>query len=128
LGIDLSKLKELSVLTEKISGVSLQPHKAIVGKNSFQHESGMVVAGLLKNNFTAEPYVPELVGQVWNIVIGKKTGTQSLKKKLEELGLNMTSELVESCLNEVKSLSISKKRSLTNEEVRDICQRLLSQV
>ncbi|WP_209121247.1 hypothetical protein [Alkalihalobacillus sp. BA299] len=118
IGIQLDKLKEVSKRLELISNIQLQPHKAVVGENSFQHESGMIVAGLLKNSFTAEPYVPELVGQKRNIVIGKKTGFQSLAKKLEEMNVNIPVEQIENLLPELKSLAISKKRALTDHEIR----------
>jgi isopropylmalate/homocitrate/citramalate synthase len=78
-GIDASKLLALSQLVEERSGVRLQDHKAVVGRGAFAHEAGMVVAGLLKDPFTAEDYSPELVGQRRRIVLGKKSGLVSVQ-------------------------------------------------
>ena len=79
-------------LVEELSGVRLQQHKAVVGRHAFAHESGMVVAGIFKNPFVAEAYIPEAVGQKREILIGKKSGAMSLVKKLEEKGLTLSKE------------------------------------
>lgn len=124
LGIEIEKLKEVSQLVESISAIPLQPHKPIVGQNSFKHESGMVVAGLLQNNFVAEPYLPELVGQSREIIVGKKSGVQSLKYKLSSLGFSPNDEQLKQCLSQVKQTAIAHKRSLTDCEVKEIYEQL----
>ena len=116
LGIKLEKLKETSRLVEELSGVSVQQNKAIIGKHAFAHESGMVVAGIFKNPFTAEAYAPETVGQKREILIGKKSGTQSLVKKLEERGMTISKEETSELLRKVKSFAITHKRTLTDKE------------
>lgn len=63
LGIDLSRLTGLSRMVSEMANVPLQSNKPITGKNAFRHESGMVVAGLVKDPFSGEPYAPELVGR-----------------------------------------------------------------
>ena len=62
-GVATGRLKQVSDEVERLSGVGLQPHKAVVGANCFRHETGTVVAGLMRDPFTAEPYAPEVVGQ-----------------------------------------------------------------
>ncbi len=119
-GIRLERLKEVSETVQAVSGIRLQPHKAVVGRNSFVHESGMVVAGLLKHPFTAEPYAPEIVGQKRTILIGKKSGAQSVKWKLEQLGHSPTEGQIEECLEQVKRQSLREKRALTDEELSAI--------
>jgi len=124
LGIKYEYLKETSDLVAEISNVTLQNHKAVVGRTSFSHESGMVVAGLLKMPFTAEPYSPEFVGQVRSILIGKKTGLHSLDVKLQEMGIPLTKEKKVNMLSKVKQLAINEKRALTDKEIRDLAENL----
>ena len=110
LGIKTEKLVEVSRLVEERTNLPLQTNKAVVGSGAFAHESGMVVASLLKNPFTAEAYVPELVGQQRRIVFGKKTGAASVKAKLHELGLDATPDQVMRMVESVKAQAIRTKR------------------
>ena len=116
LNVNLEKLTEISKLVEELSGVRLQQHKAVVGRHAFAHESGMVVAGIFKNPFVAEAYIPEAVGQKREILIGKKSGAMSLIKKLEEKGISLSKEEVGELLKQVKTFAINHKRTLTDEE------------
>ncbi|MBP1932173.1 homocitrate synthase/isopropylmalate synthase family protein [Ammoniphilus resinae] len=120
--IDLSKLQEISRRIERITGVSLQAHKPVVGKNSFRHESGMVVAGLIEEPFVAEAIRPELVGQTREIVVGKGSGVVSLLHKLKELKVDETAVDGQVLLKKVKDLAIRQKRALTNEELLNLYQ------
>ena len=122
IGINCAVLKETSELVEKLSGVKLQPHKAVVGQNCFSHESGLVVAGLAKMSFTAEPYLPEFVGQQRRIVIGKHSGKISIEMKLKEYGLRYTDDVVNTILQKVKEFAIEHKRSLNDEELVKIAR------
>lgn len=110
LGIKTEKLLAVSKLVEERTNLPLSPNKAVVGSGAFAHESGMVVAALLKNPFTAETYVPELVGQQRRIVFGKKTGAASVKAKLAELGIEATPDQLMRLVERVKSQAIRTKR------------------
>jgi len=123
LGIKLEKLTETSKLVEELSNVKLQQHKAVVGKHAFSHESGMVAAGVLKNTFVAEAYIPEAVGQKREILIGKKSGAKVLAKKLEERGITMSREETKELLKEVKKFAILHKRALTDEEFFNLANK-----
>ncbi len=112
LGLDLGRLYRLARLVEDRTGVALQRHKAVVGGGAFAHESGMVVAALLKDPFTAEAYVPELVGQKRQIILGKKTGAASVKAKLKEIGLGATPDEVIRLVELVKSEAIRTRRPI----------------
>ena len=84
-----------SELVASLSGMAVQRNKAIVGKNSCLHESGVHVDGILKNRSTYEIFPAELVG--WGltnngIVLGKHSGRAAYKSKLTELGVVFTSE------------------------------------
>jgi isopropylmalate/homocitrate/citramalate synthase len=122
IGINYAVLKETSELVEKLSGVKLQVHKAVVGQNCFSHESGLVVAGLAKMSYTAEPYSPEFVGQQRRIVLGKHSGKISIEMKLKEFGLRYTDEVVTTMLQKVKEFAIEHKRSITDEELLKVAR------
>lgn len=124
LGIKTELLLETSQLVEKLSGVKLQSHKAVVGDHAFAHESGMVVAGVLQMPFVGESIAPELVGQKRRILIGKGTGKTSLKAKLDEIGVEVADSELDLILREVKILSIHKKKSITNKEIIQIVEKL----
>ena len=77
----------------------------------------MVVAGVLKDPFTAEPYRPEIVGQTREIVIGKKSGLASLRYKIDQLGMQLPDEVLAQLLQVVKTESIRLRRSLADDEL-----------
>jgi isopropylmalate/homocitrate/citramalate synthase len=124
LGVKLEKLTETSRLVEELSGVKLQFHKAVVGKHAFSHESGMVVAGVLKNNFVGEAYIPEAVGQTREILIGKKSGAKALVNKLDSRGIVLPKEKISELLQRVKSFAIANKRALVDEEFFEMVDKL----
>ena len=121
-GLRLQKLMETSRLVAEISGVSPQPNKAVVGENSFRHEAGMVVAGVLEDPFTAEPYQPELVGQQRHVLVGKKSGLQSIAYKVKELGLFIPEDRFPQLLVEVKEAAIRKRRALNDDEFKALAE------
>lgn len=125
-GVDLTGLTALSRRVETLSGAALQPHKPVVGRNAFAHESGLVVAGLLRDPFTAESYAPALVGQTRRIVVGKTSGRASVEAKLGELlgdarpaGLD-----VDALVERIKLRSTDLGRSLEDGEVRALVQAM----
>jgi len=121
LGVDCSKLLETCNLVAELSGVPISQIKSIVGRNSFSHETGTVVAGVLEIPFTAEPYTPALVGQQRSFLIGKKSGKASIVMKLKELNLGeKTPEQLEKILEQVKIFSITNKRCLEDAEFREL--------
>lgn len=123
LGVDLTKLVEVSRLVEKLSNTPLQKHKPVVGRHSFSHESGMVVAGVLEEPFVAEAYAPELVGATREILIGKKSGAKSIEAKLEQMGIKVPEEAVRDLLNDVKVMAIQEKRSLRDDEFQELTKK-----
>jgi isopropylmalate/homocitrate/citramalate synthase len=127
LGLDIARLTELSRLVEELSGVTLQVNKAVVGRGAFAHESGMVVAGLLKEPFTAECYRPELVGQQREIVIGKKAGIASVEAKLRELGIQAARDDVARLVEAVKAKAVQTKRPLESAEFKQLAQAVINQ-
>ena len=123
--LDLAKLTSVSRLVEQLSGVATQVNKAIVGEGAFRHESGMVVAGVLKDPFTAESYQPELVGQRRSILLGKKSGLVSIAYKVADMGLRVPEERFPALLTKVKEVAVEKHRALTDDEFKAVADALL---
>jgi len=123
IGINLGLLKETSEFIENLSRVKLQPHKSVVGQNCFSYETGLTIAGIMSEPFTAQPYTPELVGQKLGIVIGKKSGKASIEYKLDELGLTLSDEAVGKVLNRVKEYSVENKKPVSNDELMEIIEQ-----
>lgn len=119
-GIDTTKFVEVSRLVEERSGIALHPHKAVVGRGAFSHESGMVVAGLLKEPFTAESYVPELVGQKRDVILGKKSGIASVEAKLGEMGIAVPPEALPGILTKIKEEAVRTKRPIGEVRLREL--------
>jgi len=125
IGLDLTKLTEMSRLVADLSGVRTQVNKAVVGEGAFRHESGMVVAGLLQDPFTAETYQPELVGQRREILLGKKSGLVSIAYKVKELELSVPEQRFPEMLNHVKSVAVNKRRAITDDEFKQIASAMM---
>jgi isopropylmalate/homocitrate/citramalate synthase len=125
-GLDTTKLTSVSRCVEEASRVKLQRHKAIVGKNSFAHESGTVVAGLLEQAFTAEAYAPHLVGQTRQIVLGKKSGSGSVDLKLSQLGFSANEEQRKDLLRRVKEEAVRNKAAITDAQFSALASLALS--
>ena len=91
LGIDTSRIMELSSIVEDISGIATPPNKAVVGDNAFSHESGIHAAGVIENSDTFEPGVmtPEMVGARRQFVLGKHTGTHAVRMYLRDAGFEV---------------------------------------
>ncbi len=123
------RLRDLSKLVESLSGINLPPQKPVVGDDIFTIESG-IIAGwwrrLEKIDMPLEmyPFVPELVGHgKIEVILGKKSGKDSIYYMLEKKGMEMDEKEVEKVLTEVKELSIKNKRYVTNDEFMAIVKK-----
>jgi 2-isopropylmalate synthase len=93
LGIDTAQIVPASKLVSQITGFTVQPNKAVVGANAFAHASGIHQDGVLKARDTYEIMRAEDVGWSANkIVLGKLSGRNAFKQRLEELGIALDSE------------------------------------
>ncbi|PNX72074.1 2-isopropylmalate synthase chloroplastic-like, partial [Trifolium pratense] len=103
------------------SGMHLQPHKALVGANAFLHESGIHQDGMLKHKSTYEIISPEDIGLERSIeagiVLGKLSGRQALRKRLEEHGYILKDDELETLFWKFKTLAGTKKR-VTNADLK----------
>jgi 2-isopropylmalate synthase len=107
--VDTKKIAFTSKTVSRITGFPIPDNKAIVGKNAFAHESGIHVHGVLREPSTYEAFRPELVGVQRSIVVGKHTGTHSVKQKLKEYGVELPEEQLASVVEMVKKLAESGK-------------------
>ena len=91
--IDATQIVPASRLVSQITGYPVQPNKAIVGANAFAHESGIHQDGVLKHRETYEIMRAEDVGWAQNkLVLGKHSGRNAFKSRLQELGISVASE------------------------------------
>ncbi|PSB10745.1 homocitrate synthase [filamentous cyanobacterium CCP2] len=116
-GIDAKRLLELSRLVAKASNCPVPPWKPIVGDNVFAHESGIHAHGVLQNPVTYEPFAPEDVGWERRFVVGKHSGRHLVLSVLQQHGIILNSEEVQSVLAAVRHQAVEVKRNLTVEEL-----------
>jgi len=104
------KIYPTSRLITAITGVSVQPNKAIVGANAFAHESGIHQDGLLKEKLTYEIMTPESVGiPKSSLILGKHSGRHAFRERIEELGYSLDDKEINLAFKRFKSLSDMKK-------------------
>jgi len=108
---------ELSTYVAEASHRKLPVSKPIVGQNMFAHESGIHADGAYKNPRTYEAFDPEEVGLVRQIVVGKHSGTATLRKKFTEFGMELPEEKAKPLLERVRKLAIELKRPLFDKEL-----------
>ncbi len=98
-----------SRMVSTLSGMPVQPNKAIVGMNAFAHESGIHQDGVLKERSTYEIMTPESVGLTSNrIVLGKLSGRHALGERLKELGYSLSGEAFERAFSRFKEIADRK--------------------
>ncbi len=130
-GINTQEIYKTSRLVSSITGMVVQPNKAIVGANAFAHESGIHQDGLLKDKRTYEIMTPESVGiQMHKLVLGKHSGRHAFKNKLEELGYNLSDEEINKAFERFKKVADQKKEvfeedieAIVSEEVYRIPEK-----
>ena len=108
--IATDQLTPASRLLSTITGIAVQPNKAIVGANAFAHESGIHQHGMLMDKSTYEIMTPESVGLTASaLVLGKHSGRHAFKKRLEELGHDLDDEMLNRAFDRFKALADLKK-------------------
>ncbi len=109
-GIRTEEIYRTSKLLQSITGVKVQPNKAIVGANAFAHEAGIHQHGVLQDPLTYEIMTPESVGVPKSqLVLGKHSGRHAFKKRLQELGVELTEEDLNKAFGRFKDLCDRKK-------------------
>jgi isopropylmalate/homocitrate/citramalate synthase len=131
LGLKYDKLYELSKLVEKLSGIKMPPHKPVVGDGAFKVESGIVAGWWLRLKEISKPlvmypYTWDLIGQKGvEVVLGKKSGRDSVIYKLKQLSLEPPEDDIDKLLMQVKEESIKRKSPISDEDLKAIFSRYM---
>ncbi|HMK48721.1 MAG TPA: 2-isopropylmalate synthase [Thermodesulfovibrionales bacterium] len=117
-----------SKLVTKITGLSVQPNKAIVGANAFAHESGIHQDGLLKEKSTYEIMRPESIGLYsTKLVLGKHSGRHAFKTRLKELGYVLSDEELNTVFERFKRLA-DQKKDIFDEDIEALISEGVTKV
>ena len=126
--IHTEEITRSSRLVTKITGIPVQPNKAIVGANAFAHESGIHQDGLLKERTTYEIMRPESIGLVkTNLVLGKHSGRHAFRDRLKDMGYELSDDDLNRAFERFKRLADQKKEvfdedleAIVSDEVQQI--------
>ena len=121
--LDLTRARALSRLVAERAGTPLPPWKAVTGEALFTRESG-AVAAQFHDPPAIEPYSSELVGAERGVVLGKKSGLDSIKIALDRLGLDVPPDRHAELLAAVKRFGTQKQRLVTDTEFRRLAKRV----
>jgi len=126
--INTEEIMRSSRLVTKITGISVQPNKAIVGANAFAHESGIHQDGLLKEKSTYEIIRPESIGlRSTKLVLGKHSGRHAFKTRLKELGYVFTDEELNKIFERFKRLA-DQKKDIFDEDIEALISEGVAKV
>jgi 2-isopropylmalate synthase len=108
--IDTTQIYSTSRLVSTVTGVKVQPNKAVVGENAFAHEAGIHQHGVQANPATYEIMTPESIGIPRNrMVLGKHSGRHAFEERLRVLGLSLEAEALDGVFGRFKDLADKKK-------------------
>jgi isopropylmalate/homocitrate/citramalate synthase len=117
--LNLDRIRDVSARVQALSGYALEPWKPVTGETLFTRESG-AVASQFHDPPSIEPYSSRLVAAQRAIVLGKKSGLDSIRIKAEELGLEVSDERRAEVLAKVKALGARKRGLVTDDEFREL--------
>ena len=127
-GIVTEHILAASRLVSGITGFPVQPNKAIVGANAFAHESGIHQDGVLKHRETYEIMSAQSVGWHTNrLSLGKLSGRNAFRSRLEELGINLTGEELNAAFARFKQLA-DKKHEIFDEDLQALVSDTITEV
>ena len=117
--VRLDRIRDVSASVQALSGYALEPWKPVTGETLYRRESG-AVASQFHDPQSIEPYSSELVAADRGLVLGKKSGLDSIRIKAEELGLDVPEEQRAELLARVKQLGARKRGLVSDEEFRQL--------
>ena len=127
-GVDTSQILKTSRLVSSLTGIPVQPNKAVVGSNAFAHESGIHQDGILKERTTYEIMRADRIGlSASNLVLGKHSGRHALRVRLEELGYALNPEELNRAFARFKEIA-DKKKEVSDRDLEAIMADELRQV
>ncbi|MCL2926923.1 MAG: 2-isopropylmalate synthase [Trichodesmium sp. MAG_R01] len=125
--INTRHIYKTSRLVSSLTGMFVQPNKAIVGANAFAHESGIHQDGVLKNKLTYEIMDAQSIGLTNNqIVLGKLSGRHAFQSRLQELGFKLSEEEINKAFIKFKDLA-DKKKEITDWDLESIVNAEIQQ-
>lgn len=127
-GIDTKEIARTSRLVSRLTGYSVQPNKAVVGRNAFAHESGIHQHGVLMNKKTYEIIEAESVGRKSaEIVLGKHSGRHAFQDTLEKMGIRLQGDALNAAFKRFKELA-DRKSQITQADLEAIVAAELGQL
>jgi len=126
--IKISEIIRTSSLVRHLTGCTIAPNKAIVGKNAFMHEAGIHQDGMLKDRSTYEIIKPEDIGlQSSKLILGKHSGRHAFIKRIEELGFKLKEGDLEKAFARFKNLA-AKKGEINDRDLKAIIEDEIREV
>lgn len=126
--IQTEEISKTSRLVSNITGMVVQPNKAIVGANAFAHTSGIHQDGLLKEKITYEIMQPETIGLTQSrLVMGKLSGRHAFREELLRLGYSLTDQEILEAFERFKRLA-DQKKELFEEDLEAIVNKAVTKV
>ncbi len=126
--INISEIMRTSSIVRSLTGYVVSPNKAIVGKNAFSHEAGIHQDGMLKDRSTYEIIKPEDIGlKSSELVLGKHSGRHAFVDRLEELGIHLSEDDLESAFERFKDLA-ERKGAINDQDIKAITENELREV
>jgi len=127
-GINNKQIINTSRLVSKLTGIVVQPNKAIVGENAFAHEAGIHQDGILKERTTYEIMKPSDVGlSESKLVLGKHSGRHAFRNRLEALGHKLSEDELNHAFEAFKDLA-DKKKNIYDEDITTLIEDELSDI
>ena len=118
--IHTEHISATSKLVSMITGILVQPNKAVVGANAFAHEAGIHQDGMLKNPMTYEIMRPEDIGlSATKLVMGKHSGRHALRERLKDIGYELSEEELQIVFKKFKELA-DRKKHIVDEDLEAI--------
>jgi 2-isopropylmalate synthase len=126
-GVDTRQISRVSKLVSAVSGMLVQPNKAIVGDNAFAHEAGIHQHGVLQHQETYEIMRPEIVGVAESqLVLGKHSGRHGFAARLTDLGYQLDDEALGKAFQRFKVLA-DRKKTVTDADLEALVATEISQ-
>lgn len=124
--VNTKEIYRTSKLLSSVTGVRVQPNKAIVGENAFAHESGIHQHGMLAHKNTYEIMTPESIGLTENkMVLGKHSGKHAFEDKIKSMGYQLDRSVLESTFEQFKNLA-DKKKDVTDRDIEAlVCRKMV---
>ena len=126
--VKTEEIHKTSCMVSSLTGIHVQPNKAIVGENAFRHEAGIHQDGILKKKSTYEIINPESIGLTESkLVLGKHSGRHAFKKRLSDIGFKFSDADLERAFARFKNLA-DKKKEIYDEDLKAIVEDEISTV